>query len=272
MKHLALAVALISLAPALPGEVHRFFIQGSATDYLLAPIPEPGGQRVGASTPILEDSSDKPFSQDTSQSPGVSAAPRPMADAVQSPMPGCVASAAIKEITVKRINIVDPVSGEVQVVMAGALPGPVVRGREMERTITPAGIIWHDGNGDESGGLVTAPVATWKGAPAGKVRMVTFDYTHQITDAVRLGTFESDDGQQWEGGLTVYDRRPHELGPVVSSQGKQRIFLGSDDENAGLVILDKQERERIRIGVDQNGAAVIEMLDENGNVVFRAPE
>ncbi|MEG3192320.1 hypothetical protein [Lysobacter sp. D1-1-M9] len=184
---------------------------------------------------------------------------------------GCAHFSQPEEITVKRINLVDS-SGETRLVISGDLPDPVVRGERIERAITPAGILWHDEDGDESGGLAVAPVPAWHGAPNGKVRMLTFDFTHQITDAVRLGTYESDDGTAWEGGLTVYDRRPFSSGPIESSQGTRRIYLGTQNEDAGLVILDSEERERIRIGVGQDDVAVIEILDEAGEVVYRIPE
>lgn len=102
--------------------------------------------------------------------------------------------------------------------------------------------------------------------------MITFDFTHQITDGVRLGTYESNDGDQWEGGLTVHDRRPFAAGPIESSQGPRRIFLGTQNEDARLAIWDASGRERIRIGVGQDGVAAIEILDEDGNVVHRVPE
>lgn len=184
---------------------------------------------------------------------------------------GCGSSAPPEEITVKRINVVDE-SGEIRFVIAGELPDPMVRGERKERSITPAGIIWHDQDGNESGGLAVAPVSRWKGTSNGKVRMITFDFTHQLTDAVRLDTFESDDGETWSGGLTVFDRRPYLAGPVESSQGKQRIYLGTQNGDAGLVVQDSEERERIRIGVGQDGAAIFEILDENGNVTYRVPE
>jgi hypothetical protein len=60
-------------------------------------------------------------------------------------------------LTVKRINIVDD-AGEVRLVLAGALPDPMVRGERLPRVIAPAGILWHDEDGNESGGLVTAPL------------------------------------------------------------------------------------------------------------------
>ena len=175
------------------------------------------------------------------------------------------------EITVQRINLVDR-NGEVKLLIAAELPGPVVRGERMERDIVPAGIIWHDSGGDESGGIAVSDVSGWKGASrGGKVRMITFDFTHQLTDAVRLDTFESNDGSAWSGGLTVFDRRPYQAGPLESSQGKERLFLGTQNGDAGLVIRDAEERERIRIGVGQDGIAVMEMLDEAGKVVHRVP-
>lgn len=185
---------------------------------------------------------------------------------------GCGSSSPADEITVKRINVVDE-SGEIRFVIAGELPDPMVRGKRVKRDIVPAGILWHDADGDESGGLATAPVSGWKGETgSGRARMIVFDFTHQITDAVSLHTFESDDGNAWSGGLTVFDRRPYEAGEVTSSQGKERIYLGTRTGDAGLVIRDSEERERIRIGVDQDGVAVIEMLDEDGAVAHSIPE
>ncbi len=137
---------------------------------------------------------------------------------------GC-AHSAHDELTVRRINLVDE-SGETRLVISGDLPDPVVRGERLKRDIAPAGILWHDEDSDESGGIGVAPVSRWWGAPSGKVRMITFDFTHQITDGVRLGTYESDDGETWEGGLTVHDRRPFSPGPIESSQGNDESSWG----------------------------------------------
>lgn len=131
---------------------------------------------------------------------------------------GCKSSETQEEITLKRINIVDE-SGVERLVISSQLPDPVVRGERLERSIVPAGLIWHDEDGNESGGLALAQVPQWKdGGTEGEVRMITFDFTHQITDAVRLGTYESTDGDIWRGGLTVYDRRPYKAGPIECGQ------------------------------------------------------
>lgn len=145
--------------------------------------------------------------------------------------------------------------------------GDCIGGQQYPRTIAPAGIIWHDEDGNESGGVVTAPLPDSR-----NMRIITFDFTHQLTDAVRMGTFEIPDGERWMAGFEAFDRVPYDPGPIETSQGVRRIVLGTDNADAGLTILDPEERERIRIGGDEDGAAVFEILDETGEVVFRAPE
>lgn len=178
----------------------------------------------------------------------------------------CRPDTARDEITVRRIHVVDE-TGEVRLMIAGDLPDPIVRGEQVERAVEPAGILWHDEDGNESGDLITSSTPD-----GGKQRAVIFDLTHQPTDAVSLGTVESADGERWMAGLMIHDRNPYDPGPVETSQGKRRILLGTDNANAGLVILDPEERERIRIGVDPEGVPAFEILDENGDVVYRVPE
>jgi hypothetical protein len=178
---------------------------------------------------------------------------------------GCAPLPQSAEITVQRINVVDS-DGVVRMVIAGDLPDPIVRGEQYERSIAPAGIIWHDDDGNESGGLAVARMPN-----EARGRFVTFDFTHQPTDAVSMGTFESPEGERWMAGLQVYDRLPYVPGRIETSQGVRRVMLGTANGDAGLTVLDPQERERIRIGVDPDGTASIEILDEEGQTVFRIP-
>jgi hypothetical protein len=177
----------------------------------------------------------------------------------------CQSNRATDEMTVRRIHVVDE-KGVVRMVIAGDAPDPIYRGQRLPRSIAPAAIIWRDEDGNESGGLVTAPLADGR-----KMRIITFDFTHQPTDAVRMGTFESPDGERWMAGFEAFDRVPYSPGPIKSSQGVRRVMLGTREADAGLTILDPQERERIRMHVDAKGVAVFEILDEAGKVVFRAP-
>lgn len=74
---------------------------------------------------------------------------------------GCNSSDIQKEITVERINIVDEFGIE-RLVISSRLPDPVVRGERLERSIAPAGLIWHDENGNEIRGLALARAPQWK--------------------------------------------------------------------------------------------------------------
>ncbi len=179
---------------------------------------------------------------------------------------GCVTTGTPDEITVSRINVVDE-TGALRFILAGDAPGPMVRGERLERSIAPAALVFHDADGDESGGLALATM------PDGSTgRFLTFDFVRQITDAVRLGTFEAPGGETWRGGLEIFDQNPYDPGPVTTSQGVQRVFLGTEDRDAFLIVHDAQGRERIRIGVDAQGEAVIEMLDTDGVQTFTAPQ
>ena len=178
---------------------------------------------------------------------------------------GCVTTGTPDEITVSRINVVDE-TGALRFILAGDAPGPMVRGERLERDIAPAGLIFHDADGNESGGLALATMPDGSTA-----RFLTFDFVRQITDAVRLGTFEAPGGETWRGGLEVFDQNPYDPGPVTTSQGVQRIFLGTEDRDAFLIVHDADGRERIRIGVDTQGEAVIEMLDAEGALTFALP-
>jgi hypothetical protein len=47
--------------------------------------------------------------------------------------------------------------------------------------------------------------------------------------------------------------------------------LRNQDHDARLIISDVQGRPRIRLGVDREGQAALEILDGNGKVVDRLP-
>ena len=91
------------------------------------------------------------------------------------------------------------------------------------------------------------------------IATLTFDYTHQLTDGIRIWKQESVDGAKWRAAFDIFDRRPY-TGAVESSQGVQRIALADENQKAELVISDPQGRPRIRIGVDKAGDPSIVML------------
>jgi hypothetical protein len=50
------------------------------------------------------------------------------------------------------------------------------------------------------------------------VATLTFDYTYQLTDGIRIWKQESADGAKWRAAFDIFDRRPY-TGAVEDSQG-----------------------------------------------------
>ena len=159
--------------------------------------------------------------------------------------------------------------GKTRLIIAntGRFPDVELRGKVLPRSIhSTAGIVFFDTNGQETGGLGLAKLRD------NDVANLTFDYTYQTTDGVRIIKQESADGAHWKAGFDIFDRRPYKPGPIDSSQGIERIALTDENQDADLVISDVDGHPRIRIGVDKAGKPAIEMLGVDGKVTYRAGE
>jgi hypothetical protein len=174
-------------------------------------------------------------------------------------------SATYDTLNVQRINVVDP-DGKMRLIIANGarFPGAIVHGKTYPRSIdNAAGVLFLDSKGEETGGLALAKLRDTD------VANLTFDYTYQLTDGIKMWKQESADGANWRAGFEIFDRRPYS-GAVESSQGVQRITLADENQNAQLVISDPQGRPRIRIGVDKAGEPSIVMLRPDGKVAYHA--
>lgn len=177
-------------------------------------------------------------------------------------------SATFDTLTVQRINITDS-DGKTRLIIANSerFPDIEVRGKVYPRSIhDTAGLVFFDQKGKETGGLVLTKLRDDDFAN------LTFDYTYQLTDGIRMIKQESPDGKHWKAGFDIFDRRTYQPGPSDSSQGVQRIALTDENQNAHLVISDTDGHPRIRIGVDKTGKPSIEMLGSDGKVSYRAGE
>jgi hypothetical protein len=175
------------------------------------------------------------------------------------------ASARFDTLTVQRINVIDA-DGKTRLVIANRerFPDVVLHGKVYPRSIhDTAGLVFFDTNGVETGGLGLAKLRD------NDVANITFDFTAPLTDGIRMIKQESADGRSWKAGFNILDRRPQGSSDD-SSQGVQRITLADENQNAQLVIADKEGRPRIRIGVDKAGTPIIETLDAAGAVRYRA--
>lgn len=169
------------------------------------------------------------------------------------------------EITVERINVVDP-DGTVRLVIANAerFPLPKLGGKEYPRAVQPAGLVFYDAEGSEVGGIAITD------ANMGKVSALAFDYPNY--DAMGMITHVSADGSSALAGLHINSRPPADLDVIEASKVvERRIAIQNRNENAEILLSDPQGRDRIRLRVGDDGQARIEILDEAGRVTFSAP-
>lgn len=191
--------------------------------------------------------------------------PHFLIDAAVAKSPSTISTASFDTITVQRINVADA-DGTTRLVIANSarLPGAIIHGKEYPRSINDAaGVLFLDTKGEETGGLALSKLRD------NNVATLTFDYTYQLTDGIRIWKQESVDGAKWRAAFDIFDRRPY-TGAVESSQGVQRIALADENQKAELVISDPEGRPRIRIGVDKGGQPSIVMLNPEGKEIYRA--
>jgi len=203
-------------------------------------------------------------------------------------------------IDAERINVRNA-DGRIALSIAGKgrLPGPMSEGREYPQQlsggrIVNSGMIFFNERGDEVGGLTYHGDVTPDGySSAGGI---TFDQFRQ--DQVVSLQYQ-DNGRSRQAGVTVWDRSTEitidEILRLVDARlraqgaardsieraiqqlgarggSASRVFLGSQNRNATLVLRDTRGRPRLRLVVDSLDAARIEFVDSAGAVTRRFPE
>ena len=199
-----------------------------------------------------------------------------------------------EEITVERINVVEP-DGTRKLVIAssarqtegtiGGVQIPVQRTR-------PAGMIFFNDYGDEVGGLA------FGGNRTAGTQILAFDQAgqDQVVTVVNREWTDADGRRLRTSGIELVDRptdrtlldvlalmreleaiedpderaraRAQIDGPATF--GAPRMFVGRTAEGqATAVLMDGRGRPRLRMAVEADGAAAIEFLDAEGNVIRR---
>lgn len=196
-----------------------------------------------------------------------------------------------EEITVERINVVEP-NGQPALVVANSrrLPGAIINGQKLSTREGIPGIIFYNGEGDETGGLIFDSERTDSTRAA--FGHLSFDRYKQ-DQVVALQYVEESSSQR--AGLRVLDRpsmsitdqfalqEAAEKGDVEAQQrleeaeqkgnlGALRVFVGTQDKTAALRLQDRFGNERIRIYVDSSDAARMEFLNKDEEVIYSLPE
>ena len=160
------------------------------------------------------------------------------------------------EINVKRINVVNE-DGTPFFVIANPerTPSPKLGGVEYERAVKGGGAIIYNQDGDERGGIAVLDDDNRA------MNVMMLDY--KTLDAIGMFTKESPDLKEYTAMLMVNDPdKERKLG-----HGVQRITLGTDNGDAGLIINNASGKPRIVIQVDRDDQIVFHVLDEEGNIV-----
>jgi hypothetical protein len=199
------------------------------------------------------------------------------------------------EIDVERINVIEA-DGTLKLVIANRerAPDQVMEGQSMPRTAAnkSPGLTFFDDAGDEAGGL---KVRGDRRAGASARRHLVFDQ-HRGDQVLGLITDENDTGRT--AGMTVWDRPSLPLPEVVKRYeafqalppgaertrlerefeaccagfGATRVFVGKTrSRDAVLSLADARGRERLRLVVSAEGAARIEVVDDQGRATPLLP-
>lgn len=169
-------------------------------------------------------------------------------------------SGSMKELTVQRVNIVEP-GGTLRMVISShdRLPGVIVRGQERPPVDRPqAGILFYNDESSEIGGLIFGGRRDAQGHVRDAGGMLSFDRFEGNQTVQLMGVHDQVD--QF-AGLIVSDSQP-------SQPSQPRIRLGRDGQGAAaLALLDTQGRRRLVLAVAPDGQPSVTVLDEQGKVV-----
>ena len=163
---------------------------------------------------------------------------------------------SFEEISVKRINIVDD-QGIARIVISNKekIPNPIIAGKEYQRQMKPAGIIFYDEKGDEVGGIALSTINNKSG-----LRALALDYAN--ADAIGFLSQDDLDGDNFRAGILINDKDlSGKPGANIS-----RMKLMTENGNAGLIINDAEENPRIKIMVDSIGQPIIQTIDLDGKI------
>src|SRR3954451_16107114 len=175
-------------------------------------------------------------------------------------------TANFDEITVQRINIVEP-DGTLRTIISNksAAPGLYVKGKESPREDPPtAGMIFLNDEGSEIGGLIFGGSKDAQGKIESHGHL-SFDQ-YMASELFAIDAYEQDNERS--SRLQIYDWRGR---PGENAQ--TRVTLGKTTDRAvGLALKDSHGHDRILLRVRADDTPELLILDKRGRTVSRYPE
>jgi hypothetical protein len=213
-------------------------------------------------------------------------------------------NATFDEITVQRINVVEP-DGTPRLVIAdkGKFPGSFFKGKEGSRAdrTGEAGMLFMNAEGTENGGLIFGGYQGTDGVPHAWGHLSFDEYEQDQTMSLDTGQ----DGKDRHAGLQISDNGTALITPEVLAAFERaktmpvdtaehvaakkkgmaellvkypieehpRAYLGRDpDKGSSLRLADVQGKNRIILRVGEDGTPEMEFLDAAGKVTARWPK
>lgn len=206
------------------------------------------------------------------------------------------ASRSFKEITVERINIVEP-DGTLRMIVSNKAraPGIFIKGKEHlpGQHANTAGMIFLNDEGTENGGLIFSGSKDANGniSSSGHLSFDRYMQDQVLTMSAlqendqRRTTFNVLDQPSWSiEEYTSLIERISDLPPAEQERqinefvathpsGHRRLSLGREtDQSVGLDLKDTEGRTRALLKVDADGTPRLQFLDERGNVISQLPQ
>jgi len=195
------------------------------------------------------------------------------------------------ELTLKKLNLIGE-DGSLRMVISNETrqhPGRM-NGKDFPKRDRPAGIIFFNNQGDECGGII-ANVSTDNGATNSGMSF-TMDNFHddQVIQILNDETYENGNAKI-QRGLTIKEfpigsdivsrinkfeelekikdqkERDQKMDELWKKEGsKKRLFVGRNRNNdSGLFLYDTYGNPKMKIYVNKDGEAKIEIIDNEGN-------
>ena len=205
-------------------------------------------------------------------------------------------NATFDVIDVERINVRKP-DGRLSAVLSAEarMPGVIYQGREVNDREGVSGLLFYNGDGDETGALTWGSTRTdtsittfghlsFDGYEQDQTVVLAFDerYSHgertSVAGGLRFIDRErpDDPGARYEAALQLRseDAEERERGRTWFRENNRygedwanRVVVGSMDGVAFLALNDRQSRARVRASVGPDGEPRVELLDAEGEVV-----
>ncbi len=201
--------------------------------------------------------------------------------------------ASFDEITVHRINIVEP-DGTLRLVLSdkSEFPGIIIKGKEHPHpNRKAAGMLFFNDEGTENGGLIFG--GEKKDGKGNSYGHLSFDAYEQDQT---LSIDSSKEGDQAAASIAMIDRPEYSIAELVAVLDRvkdlpkdqknaeiekfmknhpmphRRLFLGrAEDKSVSLRLKDADGNDRAVLEVEADGSPVLRFLDKEGKVISQLP-